>query len=31
MSIDLVIGGDHGKGSFRAIINLNKNVHKGET
>ena len=26
MSTDIVIGGDHGKGAFRSIININENV-----
>ena len=29
MSIDLVIGGDHGKGAFIASINLNANFTSG--
>ena len=29
MSIDLVIGGDHGKGAFRAIININAKFTSG--
>ena len=28
MSIDLVIGGDHGKGAFREIININEKFHQ---
>ena len=29
MSIDLVVGGDHEKGSFRASININENFTSG--
>ena len=30
MSIDLVPGGDHGKGSFRASININAKIISGK-